>query len=170
MAFFNRNNENKVVYISYIPNDIFYASELAEYLQNTGYTVVTTPYNEAKAKCEVLCKAIVETCDTVISITSPSATRSERIWTDIGTARLNGTPVIPFVVHPFTEAVPMRHFINAVDQLELGCERVEMALKRANGYLNNELGQREALAKRAMRAMATAAIVAIMALISAMFS
>lgn len=169
MALFsNNNNDNKVLYISYIPNDIFYASQVADYLQGIGYTVVTTPYHEAK--CDALSKAIVESCDTVITITGPTATRSSRIWADIGIARLNNTPVIPFVVHPFIDAVPMRHFINAVDQLELGYERLEMALMRANGYKNNELGQRESRVKRAMKAIGTAAAVAVMAFVSAMFS
>ena len=170
MALFNRNqSENKIIYISYIPSDIFYAGELGEYLQSVGYTVVTTPY-EKLAKCDALSRAIVESCDAVITITSPTATRSKRIWTDIATARLHNTPIIPFVVQPFTEAIPMRHFINAVDQLELGCERLEMALKRANGYANNELIQRQSRVKRAMQALGTAAAVAVVAIVSAMFT
>jgi TIR domain-containing protein len=170
MTFFNRSTKSKVIYVSYIADDIFYASEVAEYLQCAGYTVVTTPHNEAKALRASLCKAIVESCDTVISITSPTASRSECIWRDMGTARLNDTPVIPLVVHHFTEPIPMRHFINAVDDLDLGCERLEMAMERANGYVNNELGKRLGIARRAMKAIATAAVVAVMAIISAMFS
>jgi hypothetical protein len=170
MARFNRNNSSKVIFISYIPDDIFYASELAEYLQKAGHTIITTPYHETKTKCEALCKALVASCDVLISITSPTANRSERFWSDIANARLNDTPIIPLVVHHFTEAIPMRHFIDAVDDLTLGCERVEMAVKRANGYVSNHLGKRESIGKRVMKAVATAAAVAVMTIIGILFS
>lgn len=169
MEFFNFNNKSKVIYISYIPDDIFYASEVSKYLQNAGYTIVTTPHSDTNGLCKSLCKAIIESCDTVISITSPSASRSERLWADIGIARLNDIPVIPLIVQPFTEPIPMRHFINAVDDFEIACERVMLAVKRANGYVNNELGKRESIAKRAMRTISTAAV-AMMAIMSAIFS
>ena len=159
----------KVIYISYIPYDIYYASTVAAYLRNAGYKVVTTPY-QTKKNLEKMCTKITESVDAVVSIASPSAARSERFWADNANARLSDTPVLPFVVHEFVGGAPMKHYISATDNVKHGCHRLEAALQRADAYGDNFVGQRQPLVKRMMRSVATAVAVAVFAVIGALFS
>lgn len=168
MRFFNLK-QTKIIYISYIPDDIYYASAVAAYLRNAGYSVVTTPY-QTKKSLEKICAQITKSVDAVVSITSPSAARSERFWSDMANARLNKTPVLPFVVHQFENGAPMKHYISATDDITHGCHRLEAALERSGTYGDNFVGQRQHLVKRMMRSAATAVAVAVFAVISALFS
>lgn len=160
--------QTKVIYISFIPDDIYYASTIADFLRDEGYNVVTTPY-QMKTKLNVMCAQITEAADLMVSIASPSATRSERFWSDMATARLNETPVIPLLVHEFSTGAPMKHYIAATDSIEHGCHRLKAALSRSAAYRDNFVGEREPMAKRIARAAFTVIAAAVVSAIAALF-
>lgn len=172
MGLFN-SNQAEVVYVSYIPDDIYYASAVVDHLREAGYNVVATPYQmnyESQKKLDVVCAQLAESVDIVVSISSPTASRSPRFWSDMANARLSETPVVPFVVHDFVDGVPMKHYISATDDIEHGCKRLQAALKRANAYCNNRLPQEQPVLKRVVRAAVATVAVAMFALIAALFS
>jgi hypothetical protein len=168
MGLFNAE-QAKVVYISYILDDIYYASIVADYLRNVGYKVVSTPYQASK-NLDELCSQITESADAVVSIASPSAARTQRFWADMANARMNETPVLPLAVHKFVDGAPMEHYINASDDVQHGCRRLEAALERAGAYRDNFVGKRQPLVKRILRSVVTAAAVAAFAIFGALFS
>ena len=154
------NQKAKSVYISYIPEDTFYAETVANYLKEAGYAVALSPH--LKRGSNTICKAMIQQADAVVLLTSPAASRSSRFWRDTGFARVNDKPVIPMVVHEFFDDVPKKYYIKATDDILKGCDRLAHALTRANGYRDNALGERER--PQVVRAIRTAAVVAATAL------
>lgn len=134
----------KNIYLSYIPQETLIAEEVASYLQACGYEVISTPYTEIdnERQLDYVCKKLVDHADVVVTLTSPASMRSQRIWSDVAQARFDNAPVIPLVTHDFSmfdEKVPMKHYINASDDLHHGCERLQKALKRSRAYKTNDL-------------------------------
>lgn len=168
MGLFN-SEQAKVVYVSFIPDDIYYASKVADFLRDEGYNVVTTPY-QAMENVDATCVQITEAADVVVNITSPGAARSQRFWADMANARLSGTPVIPLVIHEFADGAPVKHYISATDSIEHGCHRLKAGLSRTKAYRDNAIAEREPAAKRMMRAAFAAVVAAVFSAITALFS
>jgi hypothetical protein len=82
---------------------------------------------------------------------------------------MNGTPVLPLVVHDFANGAPMKHYISATDSIEQGCDRLQASLKRAGAYRDNFIGHRPPVLKRMTRTIFAAATVAVFSIISLLF-
>jgi len=161
----------KKIYLSYIPQETLIADEMTSYLEECGYQVIGTPYQEKSRHLDRICEKLIYHADIVVALTSPSASRSDRLWADIGQARIHNVPVIPFVTHEFgvfDEKVPMKHFINASDDLHDGCERLQAALKRVRGYKTNDLHPQPRL--RDLRRVAISAAIMVLTIISGLLN
>lgn len=134
-------NFNKVqtIYVSHIRQEIEVAEEIKLELEARGYQAVLTPHERSERQLKNLCPRIIQEVDAVIILTSPSATRSERVWADMAHARFNNLPVIPMVVHHFDEKIPMHNHINATDSLEFGLKELDLALSKKNRYKKTEI-------------------------------
>ena len=129
----------KTIYISHIRQEMLVAEALKEELKYHGYNVVVTPHNKSASEITRLSPKIIENVDAILVLTSPSATRSQQVWSDVAHARFHSVPVIPMVVHEFEDRIPMHNHINAVNDLERGFERLQDALKSKRRYATNEL-------------------------------
>lgn len=129
----------KKIFISHIRQEMLVAEAIKEELEYHGYQVVVTPLNKSASQIERISPKVIETMDAVVVLTSPSAMRSQQVWADIAHARLNNVPVIPMVVYGFEDRIPVHTHINAVDDLELGFERLQDALKNRKRYTVNEV-------------------------------
>lgn len=142
LRFMQQFTQAKTIYISHIRQEMLIAEALKEELKYHGYKVVVTPLNKTDSQITRLSPKIVENVDAILVLTSPSATRSQQIWSDVAHARFNSVPVIPMVVHEFEDRIPMHNHINAVNDLERGFERLQDALKSRRRYTTNELNYR----------------------------
>lgn len=132
-------NKTKTVFISHIRQEMLVAEAIKEELEYHGYQVVVTPLNKTANQIERMSPRIIENVDAVITLTSPSAMRSQQIWADIAHARFHNVPVIPMVVYHFEDRIPLHNHINAVDNLEQGFERLQNALKNKKRYTVTEI-------------------------------
>lgn len=154
------------IYISHIQQENIVAESLKLDLKALGYNVISTPHKKGERYMQAACPKIVESANAVIVLKSPSASRSERIWADIAHARLQGTPVIPMVVHEFDDKVPVHYHIQAVDNFEDAVRQLSDALKNKNRFKYNELNFTRT--KYILRKTVVAATIYILTIIAAL--
>lgn len=156
----------KTVYISHIEQENIVADSLKLDLKALGYDVISTPHQKGEQYLKAMCPKIVETADAVVVLKSPSSSRSQRVWADIGHARLHGVPVIPMVVHQFEDNVPVHFHISAVDNFEDGVKELRDALKQKHQFKQNEVGF--TYTKHVFRKTVVAAAIMVLTVISAL--
>lgn len=138
MSLFNSQHP-KVIFISHVKQEVVQAKALKKDLVKLGYKVFSTPQDKSERYINSMMQQVMHRIDAVVTLTSPAASRSARIWTDQTYARLHNVPVIPMVVHAFEGDVPMHNHIQAVDDLEDGLNRLKKALKRSTRYTDNNV-------------------------------
>ncbi|MEL6526187.1 MAG: TIR domain-containing protein [Chloroflexota bacterium] len=134
-----KSERPKVIFISHVKQEVVQAKALKKDLVRLGYKVFSTPQDKSEPYINYMMQKVMHRIDAVVTLTSPAASRSARIWQDQSYARLHNVPVIPMVVHPFEGNVPMHKHIQAGDNLQAGLTRLRKALNHSTRYTNNRV-------------------------------
>lgn len=157
----------KTIYLSYVKQDCFYAECVKQKLNQAGYTVVSTPLQYEGKRQALDSEEMLTHADAVVSIISPTSTRSQRIWQNVAHARLNGLPVLPLAVHHFFDGVPFPNAIDAADDIHAGCQNLLAQLEAAYDYSDNTIEPQRRLATQYMRYATAVAVLTMMSISSA---
>lgn len=142
--------KQQIIYVSHIQQEVLHARALKRDLTKLGYRVMLTPQGKSEKQVNHLAHRLMNHVDAVITLTSPAAARSSRIWADASYARLHNLPVIPMVVHEFENGVPMHAHIHAVDNFKQGVMQLKNALKRKKQYIGNTVAEDVVTPQRTM--------------------